>query len=277
MSSDQMSNPSSSRPPGEAPARNRNPVERLVVWGLIVVLLAIAAREAVARFGYTNSLNSLQAAMEADNDGHTLMLDKVPDHVSGMPAREVDEAQRVVTYHWRGLLKDYGSIHLQYSSDNEVLGLLTADAPPEEPIAAVAADDPAAEEQQHDAQPPQISGGEGPGPGGRRQFDPMQFDTDGDGQLSLQEAPERMKARFADIDTNGDGYVDQTELAARRSAQSDRSPAPASADDTPSDAPTTDAPQEVPPEDPSATPATDETPDAGGEQPVSPAEEPAQP
>ncbi|HEV8002973.1 MAG TPA: EF-hand domain-containing protein, partial [Planctomycetaceae bacterium] len=39
-------------------------------------------------------------------------------------------------------------------------------------------------------------------------------DTDGDGKLSLQEAPPFLKRQFSKIDTNGDGFLDKAELEA---------------------------------------------------------------
>lgn len=42
----------------------------------------------------------------------------------------------------------------------------------------------------------------------------MRFDTDGDGRISRNEAPERMRSDFARIDTNGDGSLDADELQA---------------------------------------------------------------
>jgi hypothetical protein len=221
MSSDPTPAASSADSQSPPPAKQRNPIERVIVWGLIVVLVAVVAREAVARFGYTNSLNSLQAALEADEDGNTLMLEQVPAHLSGGPRQENHEAQRVVSYHWSGLLKDYGSIHIQYSDENEVLGLLTADAPPPpEPVAA--SEDDFDEDVEPMAEigaggPPAEAGGPG---GGRRGFDFAAADIDGDGKLSPDEVPERMQENFAEIDTNGDGFVDQEELAARRAARS---------------------------------------------------------
>ena len=49
----------------------------------------------------------------------------------------------------------------------------------------------------------------GPGPWMRR-------DTDGDGRLSQEELPPRMRQRFEEFDTDEDGFLDQQELAAMR-------------------------------------------------------------
>jgi Ca2+-binding EF-hand superfamily protein len=39
-------------------------------------------------------------------------------------------------------------------------------------------------------------------------------DTDGDGKLSMEEAPPQLKKHFAKIDTNGDGFLDRSEIEA---------------------------------------------------------------
>jgi Ca2+-binding EF-hand superfamily protein len=39
-------------------------------------------------------------------------------------------------------------------------------------------------------------------------------DADGDGKLSMEEAPPFLKKQFAKIDTNGDGFLDKAELEA---------------------------------------------------------------
>ena len=53
-------------------------------------------------------------------------------------------------------------------------------------------------------------------------------DKDNDGKIALAEAPERMQERFGQMDTNGDGFVDASELKKavetrnRRSGQNPR-------------------------------------------------------
>jgi len=37
-------------------------------------------------------------------------------------------------------------------------------------------------------------------------------DADGDGKLSMEEAPPFLKKQFSKIDTNGDGFLDKSEL-----------------------------------------------------------------
>lgn len=167
-----MSSPSNSS--GESPQRapaasktSRNPVERAIVWIAILALIAVCGREALARFGYGNSLNRLQTVLGADDDGVVLTVDEANGLVSGFPTKEVDEANRVITYHWSGLLKDYGSIHLPYSPDNEILGLQTADAPPPVELPHSFADGDEEEDEDEEPDDAEESRGERPSRPGR--------------------------------------------------------------------------------------------------------------
>jgi multidrug efflux pump subunit AcrA (membrane-fusion protein) len=54
----------------------------------------------------------------------------------------------------------------------------------------------------------------GKGKGGGRSFNLMQFDKDGDGKVSKDEAPAQMQQYFGRLDTNGDGFIDRGEVAA---------------------------------------------------------------
>ncbi len=55
-------------------------------------------------------------------------------------------------------------------------------------------------------------GGSGGGGGGNA----MRSDANGDGRISREEAPDKLKESFDRIDTNGDGFIDASELSARR-------------------------------------------------------------
>ncbi|MCA9000270.1 MAG: hypothetical protein KDA80_24945, partial [Planctomycetaceae bacterium] len=218
-----------SPPPAETGRPARNPVERVIVWGLIAIGVILVGSEAVARFSYTNTLNSLQAALDKDDSDNPepLTLDAAEKMVVMGKKVGSNNAELVssVTYEWKGLLKKYGEITIKYDTgENVVLGLETADAP--EPVEAVATEDDGTEaEVDHEAAmpggmggmgggPSGGSGGEG-GPGGGRNFDPMQFDADADGNISLEEAPEFWKDRFGEIDTNGDGLLNAQEIENR--------------------------------------------------------------
>jgi HlyD family secretion protein len=63
--------------------------------------------------------------------------------------------------------------------------------------------------------------GDGP-PGGDpskrsgKRFDIMQFDKNGDKKVTREEAPEQMQGMFDRVDTNGDGSIDEAEIAEMR-------------------------------------------------------------
>jgi len=61
-------------------------------------------------------------------------------------------------------------------------------------------------------QPPEAGRPDGRADGERARAYFKQFDKDGDGKLSKDEAPERMRENFGRLDTNGDGFVDDAEL-----------------------------------------------------------------
>ena len=44
----------------------------------------------------------------------------------------------------------------------------------------------------------------------------MDLDKDGDGKVSREEAPEQMRGFFANLDANGDGFIDAAEISEMR-------------------------------------------------------------
>lgn len=215
--------------PASSASKARNPVERVVVWGVIAALAVVVGLEAMARFGYTNTLNRLQAALAKDEapDAEPLTLPSVSKMISGFPTRQENEGRIFgeVQYRWKGLLKDYGGIRLIYSMDDRVVMGLETDLPPEEPQATLAA-----------AAPP-ADGMDSPRPGteenatresgsadgsqriGGRRLTFSELDTDGDGKLSRDETPEQLLESFSEIDMNADGFIDEEELTAFRAAR----------------------------------------------------------
>lgn len=231
-SSADSSVPSSPVPADSPPvAKGRNPTERILVWGVIGLLLIVVAIEGSARIGYTLTLNRLSRVLGLDDqlEPQPLHIDDVPALVSGFPSRTVEggEFGSVVTYRWKGLLKDYGGIHLEYTDDEGlVLGLQTDD-PPEDPrlIAEAAPQGDQVEEPLDDQEGGEMTPDEqaetAGQEGGRRRVPFSELDIDGDGKLSREEVPERLRDNFDEIDLNGDGYVDEEEWAARRAARAD--------------------------------------------------------
>ncbi len=59
--------------------------------------------------------------------------------------------------------------------------------------------------------------GSGSGDHGRSSGGLMQYDKDGDGKVSKDEAPERLQGMFSRFDTNSDGFIDKSEIEALRS------------------------------------------------------------
>src|SRR5690606_30897070 len=117
------------------------------------------------------------------------------------------------TYRWDGLLKNHGVLNVTYDTEEKfITGFYTADAPsPPDPFAARTA---AAEETAADPMAPVEASASSPGGGGRN-FDPMSFDLDQDGKISLEESPPFWKESLSEIDKNGDGFADAEEIENR--------------------------------------------------------------
>ena len=226
----------------KADKKPRSPVERVIVWGGITVLLLLVAVQAHARFGYKMTLNNLQPLVDDDYEGgQPLALAEVDNHVVGFPSQSENSIDGKTTervYRWHGLGRSYG-ITLSYNPGADpvvITGLATDNPPP--PPALPETDESDAEEfedpttgmpggpPRQDAEGPggggpggRGPGGGGPGgggPGSGGQFNPMDNDANGDGVLTPEEVPERWRENFAERDTNNDGVLDASEIEAMR-------------------------------------------------------------
>lgn len=219
-----MSNPSQSSPagqPGAAPAKPpRNPIERLVVWGLIVALVVVTVLEGRARLAYSQSLSHIQDAMDQAEQAEisSFTIDKVPALLVGSPKEEHQSQQydQQAHYEWQGLFKKYG-LQVTYGTYTKVVtGVVSDDAPPPEPRPFSDTRPELLVDDSDGATDDEPGAADGPAADAPRpRFDPLQADADGDGKLSKAEAPGRIGENFDAIDTNQDGFLDATELENR--------------------------------------------------------------
>ncbi|MEW4488521.1 hypothetical protein AB1L42_10595 [Thalassoglobus sp. JC818] len=122
----------------KAGSKSRSPVERIVVWGGILLLLALVATEGYARYSYTTSLEKLRIALQEDEvgDQDPLTVDQAKSMIVGFPKEST--AGNQLTFQFRGLIKDFGSIHLTFDPNQmNIIGLETEQVE-EEPVEEVA-------------------------------------------------------------------------------------------------------------------------------------------
>lgn len=207
----------------------RHPVERLIVWGGIGVLLAVLLVEARAVRGYTTSLAAVQEAMQ-DNEKAELTMPQARALMALSPKETItrEKHRTVHEFAWLSLFKSG-----QY--------VLTIDASLEEPPSVLTFRTPAPPESDEPAPVVPVSsapsampmapggGGFGGGMGmggdmgmgggtgrGQRRSPPRDpvveiLDTDRNGELTLDEL-EQSVAALKKLDRNGDGELTPDEL-----------------------------------------------------------------
>ena len=281
--------PASPAPKAKPP---RSSVERFVVWGGIIALLVLVGIQARARFGYTMTLNALQARIAEDEglDPQPLLVSEVDRLLVGWPKKTEETAsahRSLIHLSWRGLTTSY-SMTLPYDpteTQPAIMGLETSDAPaePDTSFAEIGSTPETGTPPGSSGPPPGAGhdaasgpggpGGPGGGPtgqGGGR--DPLANDADGDGKLSRDEAQGRIAENFDEIDADADGFLDVEEINAWREAN----PRPAADGDRPGrpaadDGDSTDSP--TPPD--SATETSEsESPESATDSPESATESP---
>lgn len=216
-----------------SPKKTRSPVEKIIVWGGIGVLVLVVGYQAQARLGHSSSIGNLKAALEkVESGGDDLTLSKARKLLNGMWKESKGKTKglyRQVVFKWQGL-QSY-TLRMNVEKDEKdpvVLSFTTEDLDHD---AIIAAQFPKRKSKEGDADdddamqdgdgPPGGDGGGPPGggeggpPGGPGSFDPFENDKDGDGKVSLEEAPERMKQFFDRLDANKDGFLDKQEWETR--------------------------------------------------------------
>ena len=103
--------------PQPAPAKAaRNPVERFIVWGVIIALLVVVYLEFRANTAFQSSVQNMQKELErADNNpGQPFLESAIESHLAGDPARTGPDEKtttnfgvhRESTYTWKSLLRE---------------------------------------------------------------------------------------------------------------------------------------------------------------------------
>lgn len=96
--------------PTVASPKKRNPVERVFVWGAILVLLALAAIEFVAQWGHGKTLAELEQIQEENqkSGGEKPLLRKDFGAVlAGFPRQRLDKDGAIVHLSWASVFKPY--------------------------------------------------------------------------------------------------------------------------------------------------------------------------
>ena len=113
-----MSNPDE-RPIKPSPVvRKRSPLERLFVWGGILLLLAVVLVEWRARAGYDATFSELQLKLR---DGKRVPIADLPGHIRGFAyqGEETNGRRRWVTLKWPSLFKRH-MLRLGVADQNQV-------------------------------------------------------------------------------------------------------------------------------------------------------------
>lgn len=204
---------------------SRNPVERVIVWGLISGLLVVAGIEARAQRGYTMSLNAFQTAF-ADGEEIEISLDEARQLMMLGPA-EVKTPKEPGPYHyydyyrfsWFSLFKDGDyEIILKVTSNKDltVISFSTPAAPLPEWMQQEIPQ-PGDAESEDSSNDESGFAGDGGNRFGGRGFQPppnplvTKLDINGDNELSAEEI-EGSPAVLESLDANGDGELTDEEF-----------------------------------------------------------------
>jgi hypothetical protein len=114
------------QPTKQAAKKSRSPIERVLVWGLILVGVVVIGFEARARFAYSNTVNAITPAIQESSEGTALTMAEVEQRklISGSPTTTKGATTagiRTDTYVWKGAIKTY-TLKILVGHDDLVLG-----------------------------------------------------------------------------------------------------------------------------------------------------------
>ncbi|MEZ5940425.1 MAG: hypothetical protein R3C18_03470 [Planctomycetaceae bacterium] len=235
--------PEPSRPgdsqPKSSEAKPRNPIERVLVWGGICLLLGIVLVEFLAKRGYDSTYAALTELSQ--DDTREVPFAEAQSAVALFPSMEkvAAEGESNVTeyrYSWFSIFKSgQYKISLRVADDGKpeavLLGFVTAAAPEEESLVAdgispedMESSDGGAPASDHSGgmsggggggfgPPGGGGGGFGPGGGGQRPPNIVReaIDADGDGNFTAEEI-EAAATALAKLDLDSDGALSAAEL-----------------------------------------------------------------
>ena len=106
--------------------KSRLPIERAIVWGLILVLLLVVVLEARARFGFSRSFKQLTQALRAADSAAAEVTESDVLRILGhkqpresQPAGRLGYvATRIDTYIWSGLIRRY-TMYIYYGMGDD--------------------------------------------------------------------------------------------------------------------------------------------------------------
>lgn len=117
--------------------KKRSPVERVVVWGIIGILVVVVAIEARARFAYSSTLNAVTALIKKSEESNEYAtLNEAREVFAGSPSESPQPPGRfeqIIQLTWFSLLKTYQlDLEVEPNEDNPaILGVATSGAPAE--------------------------------------------------------------------------------------------------------------------------------------------------
>lgn len=121
MENEQVDSPQN-QPASTDKKGGRSKLERIIVWAVIGVLVAITAVEGLAQQGYSKTLTGFQTATDEATERLTLK-DFESEHKNGFAFRtdESQDGKTTIRYKWPSLFRQYELSFIVEPGDEQVL------------------------------------------------------------------------------------------------------------------------------------------------------------